>query len=97
MAAVLIHPWFCPCGGQQQRPLLCHRSALPNAPLRHHLHRVVQVEDEQVSGLHHVPAVLHFPGAERHAGGPHHHLPRVHLKRPTPVLGFRTRPPATGQ
>lgn len=66
--------------GQLQRPLLCHRAPLHHAPLRHHLHRRVQVAHEQAAGLHHVHAVLRLPGGQRHAGGQGDHLSGVHLR-----------------
>lgn len=65
--------------GEQQRPLLRHRAPLPHAPLRHHLHRRLQVEDEQAAGLHHVPPLRRLLGGQRHAGGQDHNLPRLHL------------------
>lgn len=79
VAPLLVPPRFCSGRRQQQRPLLRHRAALHHASLRHHLHRLLQVEDEQGSGLHHVPALLHLPGPQRDAGGPHHHLSSFHL------------------
>lgn len=80
VADLLVHPRFGSRGCQQQRALLRHCLALPHAALCHHLHRILQVEDEQDSGLHHVPALLYLPGPQRHVGGPHHRLSRLHLK-----------------
>lgn len=62
-----------------QRPLLCHRVALPNAPLCHCLHRRLPLEDESRFGRHHVCAVLCLPRPQHPVGGASHHLPRVHL------------------
>lgn len=66
-------------GCQLQRPVLRHRAALPDAPLRHHLHRSLSLEDEPNAGLYHVRTVLCVPRPQRHAGGPHPHLPRFDL------------------
>lgn len=52
---------------QLQRPLLCNRAPLPHAPLRHHLHRRLQVAHEQAARLHHVHVVLRLPGGQCHA------------------------------
>lgn len=62
-------------GGEQQRPVLCHRSPLPNAALRHYVHRSLQVENEQVLGLLHVPALLCVSCRKCYAGGQNNHLP----------------------
>lgn len=57
---------------QLQRPLLCHRAPLSHAPLRHHLHRRLQVAHEQAARLPHVHAVFRLPSGQRHAGGQGH-------------------------
>ena len=59
--------------------LLRYCAALPHAAVRHHLHRFLQVEDEQAAGLPHVPAVLRLPHRVRHAGRQNHRLSSVHL------------------
>ncbi|CAG02307.1 unnamed protein product, partial [Tetraodon nigroviridis] len=75
--------------GQLQRALLRHRAALPHAPLRHHLHRRLQVAHEQVAGLHHVHALLCLLGGQRHAGGQGHRLSGVRVGSHAPL---RPRP-----
>ena len=83
---------------QLQRPFLCYSAPLPHAPLRHHLHRRLQVAHEQAAGLHHVPAVLRLPGAERHAGGQGHLLSGVRLRTfrgPTPSPSSLPQSPPT--
>lgn len=67
--------------GEQQRPVLRNRPPIPHAALRHHIHRGLQVENEQVSGPSHVPALLRLPHRQRHAGGQNHRLPRHHLSK----------------
>lgn len=79
VALVHVGEQFAARGGEQQRPVLRHRAPLHHAPLRHHLHRRLQVEDEQDARLHHVPPLRRLPGAQRHAGGQDHHVPDFHL------------------
>lgn len=79
MALIHFDAWFGACRGEQQRPLLRHRAPLHHAPLRHHLHCRLQVEDEQAAGIHHVPPLHRLPGGQRHAGGQDPHLPHFHL------------------
>lgn len=67
---------------QLQWPVLRHRAALPHAPLRHHLHRCMSLEDESNVGPHHVRTVLCFPRPQRPAGGSHPHLPSFNLSWP---------------
>lgn len=85
VAHVHIDERFASRGGEQQRPILCHRAPLHHAPLRHHLHRCLQVEDEQAAGLHHVPPLHRLPGGQRHAGGEDHLLPGFHLTPEHPL------------
>lgn len=89
LALVLSGERFESGGGEQQRPLLCHRAPLHHAPLRHHLYCRLQVEDEQAAGLHHVPPLRRLPCGQRHAGGQDHQLPHFHL-----TLFTRTVSPA---
>lgn len=97
MAHVLVHARFGSGRRQQQRPLLRHRAALHHAPLCHHLHCILQVEDEQGAGLHHVPALLYLPGPQRDAGGSHHYLPRYHLSHRSSRHRRRRVKPEAGQ
>ncbi len=90
MAALLNLERLDSSGCEQQRPVLRHRSALPHAPLRHNLHRCVQVEDEQAAGFLHVHTLLCVPGGQRNAGGQDHQLPDLRLipLSCTPLLFF---------
>lgn len=72
LAHVVLFQRNEPCASQLQRPLLCHRTPLPHAPLCHHLHRRLQVAHEQTARLHHVLAVFRLPGGQCHAGGQGH-------------------------
>lgn len=66
---------------QLQRPVLCHRVALPHASLRHNFHRRLPLEDEPDARPHHVCSVLSVLSPQRLAGGPRPHLPHFHLSR----------------
>lgn len=50
--------------GQLQGHGLQHRSAVRHAALRHPQHSLLQVEDEQGPGLHHVPTILCLRGCQ---------------------------------
>lgn len=50
--------------GQLQRHGLQHSAALCHAAVRHPQHRLLQVEDEQGSRVHHVPPLFRLRGSQ---------------------------------
>ncbi|GIY30081.1 hypothetical protein CEXT_443561 [Caerostris extrusa] len=53
LAPVCTHIWSCE--SEQHWHGLLHRHPVPDAAVRHHLHRLLQVADEHRTGARHVP------------------------------------------
>lgn len=70
-------------GRQLQWLVLRHRAALPHAPLCHHVHRCLSLEDEPNAGSHDVCTVFCVPRPQRPPGGSHPCLSSFNLRERT--------------
>ena len=79
--ALLPHQWIAACCCQQQWLVLCNCFAFSHAPVCDLVNCIMQVENEQDPGLHHVPPVLCIPDNQCDAGRSHHILPCICLSQ----------------
>lgn len=64
-------------GGQLRRHGMLDHHPVHDADLRHHLHRLLPLEDEQGPGLYHVPPLLRLRGRVAHVRVREAGVPRI--------------------